>query len=315
MRAFVTGAEGFVGGHLIELLTARGDEVHGTTLSLGLLGDHMPRGVDIQECDVLNEHKLHDLLQESAPDAVVHLAAVSSVSMARTQPGLTARVNIQGTLNLLEAASKLDAKPSVLFVSTCEVYGSVAEHECPITEELPVRPQSIYAASKASAEVLAGFYARARGLPVVIVRSFNHTGPRQTPIFVCSAFAKQIAEIELGKSSPILRVGNLAARRDFLDVRDVVRAYALALEKGSSGVAYNICEGRAVSVLDILNTLLSLSDTAIEVKVCEELMRPLDIPLLVGSHDRFTEATGWLPEIPLERTLRDLLNYWRSGLK
>ncbi|MBN2208971.1 MAG: GDP-mannose 4,6-dehydratase [Candidatus Coatesbacteria bacterium] len=311
----MTGAEGFVGGHLIEFLAARGDEVHGTTLSLGLLGDHIPRGVDIQECDVLNEQRLDQLLQESTPEVVIHLAAVSSVSMARTQPALTARVNIQGTLSLLESASKLNPKPSVLFVSTCEVYGSVAEKDCPIAEELPIKPQSIYAASKASAEVLAGFYARARGLPVVIVRSFNHTGPRQAPVFVCSAFAKQIAEIERGKSSPIVRVGNLAARRDFLDVRDVVRAYALALEKGSSGVAYNVCSGRAVSVLEILNTLLSLSDAAIEVEVSEELMRPLDIPLLVGSHDRFSEATDWLPDIPLERTLRDLLNYWRNVLK
>jgi len=312
MRALVTGAEGFVGGHLIDCLTTRADEVHGTTLSTDLLGEHIPPDVDFHQCDILDQKKLADLVQEVTPDAIVHLAAMSSVSIARTHPGLTARVNIQGTSNLLESASKLVPKPKVLFVSTCEVYGAVAEDECPITEGRPIQPQSIYAASKASAEVLAGFYARARELPLVIVRSFNHTGPRQAPNFVCSAFAKQIAQIEAGESEPVIRVGNLEARRDFLDVRDVVRAYVLALEKGAPGGAYNICSGQAVSIREILDALLSFSNIEIEVEVSKELLRPLDIPLLVGSHDRFTEATGWIPEIPLDRTLKDLLGHWRA---
>ena len=315
MRVLVTGAEGFAGGHLIEHLTARGDEVYGTTLSNELLGDHIPRGVDICECNILDERKLDDLLQELTPHAIVHLAAMSSVSIARTQPGLTVRVNIQGTFNLLDAASRLASKPKVLFVSTCEVYGAVTEDECPITEDHPTRPQSIYAASKASAEVLAQFHARAHGLPVVIVRAFNHTGPRQAPAFVCSAFARQIARIDAGESEPVIRVGNLEARRDFLDARDVVRAYVHALEKGSAGVTYNICSGHAVSIRDVLDTLLSFSDKAIEVEVSKELLRPLDIPLLVGSHDRFTEATGWVPEIPLKQTLKDLLDHWRIPVK
>jgi len=314
MRVLVTGAEGFVGGHLIDYLTARGDEAHGTILSKELLGDHIPRGVDIHQCDILDERKLDDLLHELTPSAIVHLAAMSSVSIARTQPGSTARVNIQGTFNLLDAASRLAPKPNVLVVSTCEVYGAVAEDEGPITEEHPIQPQSIYAASKASAEVLAGFYARARDLPVVIVRSFNHTGPRQAPTFVCSAFAKQVAEIEAGESVPVIRVGNLAARRDFLDVRDVVRAYVLALDKGSCGATYNICSGRAVSIREVLDTLLSFSERDIEVEVSKDLLRPLDIPLLLGSHDHFANDTGWIPEIPLKQTLNDLLDYWRSSL-
>ncbi len=314
MRVFITGAEGFAGGHLIEHLTARGDEVSGTALSAELLGSHIPPELDVHECDILDEKKLNDLLQEVTPDAIVHLAAMSSVSIARTQPGLTARVNIQGTFNLLDAASKLVHKPKVLIVSSCEVYGSVADDECPITEEHPIQPMSIYAASKACAEVLAGFYARARALPVIIVRSFNHTGPRQAPTFVCSAFAKQIAEIESTGAGPIVRVGSLQARRDFLDVRDVARAYVLALEKGSPGVTYNICSGHAVSIREVLETLLSLSDTRIEVEVSKELLRPLDIPLLLGSHDRFSEATGWVHQIPLGQTLKDLLDYWRRKL-
>ena len=211
MRVFVTGAEGFVGGHLIEHLVAQGHAVYGTTYLEELIDGHVPSGVDIRQCNILDETAIAELLGEHQPETIVHLAAVSSVSIARTQPAATAQVNILGTFNVLQAASELDHKPKVLVVSTSEVYGSVAELDCPVTEHHPVRPQSIYAASKASAEVLAAFFERVRGLPVVILRPFNHTGPRQAPDFVCSAFARQIAQAEAGMVDPVIRVGNLEA--------------------------------------------------------------------------------------------------------
>ncbi|MCD6327196.1 GDP-mannose 4,6-dehydratase [bacterium] len=312
MRVFVTGAEGFVGGHLIDLLHARGDEIAGTTLSKELLGDHIPDAAKIVECDILDGPRLSEFISDFAPDAIVHLAAMSSVSIARTKPELTVQINVLGTLNLLEAAAKLPNKPRTLIVSTAEVYGAVAEGDCPIDENHPVRPQSIYAASKTNAETLASFYARAHGLPVVIVRSFNHTGPRQAPTFVCSSFAKQVAEIEAQRAEPVMRVGNLAARRDFLDVRDVVRAYLFAIENAEPGVVYNICSGNAASIREVLDTLLSLTNAVIDVQIDPAYLRPLDIPLLVGSHARFTAATRWQPTIPLTQTLNDLLDYWRG---
>ncbi|MBN1592697.1 MAG: GDP-mannose 4,6-dehydratase, partial [Candidatus Coatesbacteria bacterium] len=164
--------------------------------------------------------------------------------------------------------------------------------------------------SKASAEVLAQFYARAHDLPVIIVRAFNHTGPRQAPNFVCSAFARQIASIAAGKSEPVIRVGNLEARRDFLDVRDVARAYVLALERGRAGGIYNVCSGRVVSIREILEMLLTFTGGEIRVEVSQELLRPLDIPVLFGSYERFASDTGWAPEIPFQQTLRDLFDYW-----
>lgn len=312
MRVFVSGAEGFVGGHLIEHLLAQGSEVVGITLSKSLLGEHIPKDLSISECDVTDGVALGAIISRWSPDAIVHLAAMSSVSIARTQPEQTTLVNIMGTLNVLEAASRLSPKPHVIVVSTCEVYGAVSEQDCPIGEDTPVRPQNIYATTKAGAELLAEFYARAHDLPVLVLRPFNHTGPRQSPTFVCSAFARQIAGIEAGEKEPLMHVGNLDARRDFLDVRDVVRAYGLALAKRLVGGPYNVCSGRAVSIRDVLDVLLSLSEVEIEVGVKQELLRPLDIPLLVGEHTRFSNATGWESSIQLEKTLRDLLDYWRA---
>jgi len=310
MRVFVTGAEGFVGGHLLEHLVAAGDEVGGTALSADLLGEHIPEGVTVRECDITQPSVIGQIVSDFSPGAIVHLAAVSSVAQSRRMPELTARVNVVGTVNLLEAASA-SGRPRTLVISSSEVYGPVAEDECPVSEEHPVNPQSLYATSKLCAEMFARHYVQARKLPVVILRPFNHTGPRQSPLFVCSSFARQIAMIEAGRSEPVLKVGNLEARRDFLDVRDVVRAYRLALQSGDEGATYNICSGTAVSVRHILDVLLSLSDARIEVRVSEELLRPLDLPVLLGSHERFTKATGWEPAIRLETTLSDLLEYWR----
>ncbi len=309
---FVTGAEGFVGGHLLEHLSEQGHELFGTAYSKDLLGDHIPPAAQVEECDICDRDATARLLQEVRPAAVVHLAAMSSVSTANSNPDAAARVNILGTFNILQAASELQNKPRVLFVSTCEVYGAVSEADCPLTEDHRARPQSIYAASKASAEVLAAFFERAHDLPVVTLRPFNHTGPRQAPHFVCSSFARQIARIEAGVIEPVIYVGNLEARRDFLDVRDVARAYTLAAELGEPGTTYNVCSGRAMSIRHVLDILLSMTDVDIAVQTSKELLRPLDIRLLVGSHRRFTEATGWVPRIPFEKTLEDLLDYWRA---
>lgn len=310
-KALIIGACGFVGGYLAEQLQS-GFEVCGTKLKeeIWTLPD-----IPSYDLDILDKEAVEALLKEIRPDYIVHLAAQSSVSLSWRNPGLTIDVNVKGSVNLLEAVRTLDAPPRVLMIGSGEEYGYVREEELPIREENPLRPGNIYAATKVSQNLLAGIYAKAYGLDVIMVRAFNHVGPRQSEAFVVSDFCRQVARIEAGLAEPVIRVGNLSAERDFTDVRDVVRAYDLLLRHGEKGETYNVGSGRAIPIREILERILSCSKVKIKILEDPERMRPADVPVIVANHDKLTLATGWQPEYDLSRTIQDTIDFWRMKLQ
>lgn len=297
MRAFVTGGHGFVGTWLRAHLEAAGDEVVAPLL---------------HEVDILDAGAVAGALAEARPDAVYHLAGLAHVGRSWEDAERYFEVNAAGTLHLLEAARRLTAPPRVLLVSSAEVYGAVKPDELPLTEGSPLLPVSPYAASKAAAELLGVQAHLGRGLPVVRARPFNHVGPGQEPTFAAPAFARRIVEAQRA-GARTLRVGNLAARRDLVDVRDVVRAYRLLVASGQPGAAYNVCSGRDVGMDELVRLLLDLSGASLEIEVDPELMRPADVPVLRGDPAKLRAATGWAPEIPLEQSLGDVLAEARAG--
>lgn len=314
MRALITGIAGFAGSHLAGMLLDSGCEVTGISypgFSLNRISGCLDR-VDLFQADILSTQEMEEVFRISRPERVYHLAAVSSVRQSWENRKLTMETNVIGTMNVLEAARGMAVPPRVLVVSTSEVYGTVPEEDQPVLEQYPMLPASPYAASKAAMELLGYQYSAGEGVHTVIVRAFNHTGPGQDRGFVCSSFARQIARAEKGLCEPVLEVGNLEARRDFSDVRDMVGAYHAALENGRSGGLYNVCSGRAHSIEALLDMLLEMSEADLEVRRSPELMRPVDIPLILGSNRRFAEEVGWEPAIPIEQTLSDLLDYWRD---
>ncbi len=296
--ALVTGATGFVGPHLCRVLLAAGFDV--ATLARG-------EGADYR-IDVLDRDRLVGVFREVRPRWVYHLAAFALAAGADAQAALVEQVNCVGTANVLDGAAEVGAR--TLFVSSAMVYGARARAEGPADEECELRPRGAYARSKAAAEELCR--RRAGGQEIVIVRPFNHTGPGQSPRYVCSDFARQIALCERGERAPVIDVGDLRAERDFSDVRDVTRAYLRALVDGRPGTIYNVCSGRAVAVREILDRLLALSHVEIRVRVAQERLREGEPDRLVGSYARLERDTGWRPEIPLEKTLGDILDYWRE---
>lgn len=292
MRALITGAGGFVGPHLDRLLGASGDEVIGLDLA---------NGPDLGEAEAWVE-----VLQLHQPDVVYHLAGWSDVSASWNDPLRTFQVNALGTLTVLEAARQ--AKISrVVLISSADVYGPVQPALQPITEALAPQPRSPYGVSKQAAEALGLQYHRAHGLDVVIVRPFNHLGPGQSPQFAAPAFATQIAEAERAGGGRLLH-GDLSAQRDLTDVRDVVRAYRLLAEQGEPGETYNVCSGVAVPMSEVLDLLLAQARVPIARELDPGRLRPVELPVLRGSNRKLTEATGWRPEIPLARTLADVLD-------
>lgn len=296
MRALVTGASGFVGGHLAAHLRSAGDDV--------LLD---PPGGVVDICDGDAVRAWFDAVR---PEVVYHLAGWSDVGASWNAPEDVFRVNANGSLHVLRAAASAGVT-RVLLVSSADVYGIVAEADLPITEDHPLRPVSPYAASKVAADFLGLQAWLGHGLEVVRVRAFNHLGPGQSPQFVAPAIASRIAQNELDGGDEIL-VGNLEARRDLTDVRDVVRAYRLLMERGTPGEAYNVCSGSAVRVADLAASLLGLSQRPMHLAVDPSRHRPIDVPVLLGANDRLREATGWRPEIPLDVTLADILAEWRE---
>ena len=292
MRVFVTGGHGFVGGHLIEHLRASGDEV---------VAPHQ------NEVDLADQDKLTDAVVAAEPDAVIHLAALAHVGESWKDPAHTFEVNAVGTLHLLEAARRVTPAPRVLLIGSAEVYGPVQAADLPLTEEHKLNPVTPYAVSKVAAEYLGVQYHAGFGVPVVRARSFNHIGPGQAGRFVVADIAGRIAEaIKKGDKDPI-KVGNLSARRDYTDVRDVARAYRLLVTDGTAGEAYNVCSGVDVSVETLAHRLLALAEVKLEIEVDPALVRPVDVPVLVGDNSRLRRATGWQPEISLDETLRDVL--------
>ncbi len=297
MKALVTGAHGFVGRHLTDHLTDCGDDVVGV--------DRHDDGVDITDAAAV-----HQLLEEVRPDVVYHLAGWADVGGSWRAPVEAFRVNAEGTLNVLNAAIEVGVD-RVLAVSSADVYGKVSTDDLPITEDAPLRPASPYAASKVAADFLGLQAWLGRGLPVLRVRAFNHLGPGQTDKFVAPALASRIAHNEIS-GDDVLRIGNLSARRDFTDVRDVVRAYRLLVGSGEPGEVYNVCSGVDYAVQELADKLLSLATRPMRFEPDPELLRPVDIPVLRGDHTRLTSATGWEPGIPIDRTLADLLEDWRA---
>ena len=310
MKALVIGGGGFVGPYLVRHLTDDcGYEVTVTKTEKEQLV--MDNAV-VKNLDILDIGQIVGLLKAEQPDYIFHLAAQSSVAYSWKNPTLTIDVNIKGCVNLLDAVRQLDKKPRVLLIGSGEEYGHIKEGECPIVEDNTVRPGNIYAATKACQNMLGKIYADAYGLDVIMVRAFNHIGPNQLPMFVVADFCKQVADIEKGIQPPVIKVGNLSAKRDFTDVRDVVKAYALLVEHGRRGETYNVGTGHAIAISQILDEIVAMSDTAIEVKVDENKLRPVDVPIIEPDIDKIKSEVGWQPVISLEQTLRETLEHWRS---
>ena len=308
MNTLVIGGGGFVGQYLIAELTAGGHRVHATRLP----GEQIREDCTLHELDILQPEAVSALLEQLKPDWVFHLAAQSSVALSWKRPQLTADVNIKGTPNVLEAVRQVEHQPRVLLIGSGEEYGPVSC--CPVGEDAPLHPGNVYAATKACQGMLGEIYAKAYRMEILCVRAFNHVGPGQAPVFVVSDFCRQTAAIELGQQDPVIRIGNLSAKRDFTDVRDVVRAYVLLAEKGVAGRVYNVGSGRAVEIRGILDQILAQSEAAISAETDPARLRPVDVPVVEADIRRLQADTGWQPRIPLEQTIQDTLAYWRREL-
>lgn len=318
MKALITGITGFAGSHLAEYLLERDDlEVHGTVRWRSRTEniEHIESRVRLHECDLRDAAAVYKVVDEVRPDLVFHLAAQSFVPTSWLAPSETLTTNVIGQVNLFEAFRRSGINPRIQVACSSEEYGLVHPDEVPIRETNPLRPLSPYGVSKVAQDYLAYQYFKSYGLHAVRTRTFNHTGPRRGRVFVTSDFARQVALIELGLKEPILEVGNLAALRDFTDVRDVVHGYWLALEKGEPGEVYNLASGKAYSIQEVVDLLLDLSKKPIFLRQDPSRMRPSDVPILLGDAGKFWRQTGWEPRIPFEQTVEDLLNYWRAYLR
>jgi len=314
-KALVTGISGFAGSHLAELLLQEGIEVHGLLRWRSKTDniEHIRGKLYLHEGDLLDAHSLDGIITEIKPDYIFHLAAQSFVPASWKSPAATLQVNVVGTANLFEAVHKAKLDPAIQIAGSSEEYGMVYPDEAPIKEDNPLRPLSPYGVSKVATDMLGYQYHKSYGMRIIRTRAFNHTGPRRGDVFVTSNFAKQIAEIEKGKRE-FVSVGNLTAKRDFTDVRDVVKAYYIAAEKGESGEVYNICSGSCMTIQEMLHTLIGFSSAKIDVRQDPERMRPSDVELLLGDITKFKTQTGWEPIIPFHQTMEDLLNYWRQKI-
>ncbi len=316
MRVLITGITGFAGSHLAEFILNRDPdvEVFGIVRWRSRMENiaHIRDKVELCEADLKDMVSLQGCLAHMKPDRIFHLAAQSFVPTSWTCPGETFAINATGQINLFQALLGLHQSPRIQVAGSSEEYGQVFPEEIPMKETNPLRPLSPYAVSKVAQDLLGYQYFKSYGLPVVRTRGFNHTGPRRGEVFVTSSFAKQIAEIEKKKKEPVIRVGNLDSQRDFSDVRDIVEAYWLSLEKGEPGEVYNIGSGFARTMREVLDTLLSLSRVDVRVEVDPKRLRPSDVPILLADPSKFISLTGWKPRIPFERTLRDLLDHWRE---
>ncbi len=318
MKILITGITGFVGSHLAEYCLAQPNvKLYGTFLVAKEIKnlEHLKGKITLLKCDLTKKEQVNKVLLRLKPNKIFHLAGQSHVSFSWNAPEKTLINNITSDLNLFEAVKNANINPVIVVAGSSEEYGAVLKNELPIKEGNELRPLSPYAVSKITQEKLAFQYYQSYGLKSVLMRFFNTEGPRRGENFVTSTFAKQIAQIEKGRKKPLIFVGNLDAKRDFTDVRDVVRAYWLASQRCEFGEPYNVCSGKDRSIKSVLNLLLSLSKVKnIEVRQDPKRMRPSDTPIILGDNSKFREQTGWKPEIPFEKTMEDLLNYWREIL-
>ena len=321
MRVLVTGIEGFVGTHLAEyLLSLNSVEVHGT-----MFGSSPPRALQhvasdlrLRQADILDAPRFGAIVREVRPDRVIHLAGQAFVPTAVQNPAATIGTNVMGTVSILEAVRALSeqglAHPALLIVSSGEIYGRVPPENQPITEAQALTPGNPYASSKAAVDLLAQSYRRTYRLNVTVARPFNHAGPRQSPTFVCSEFGQRFAEIAGGAAPPILKVGDMDSRRDFTDVRDVVRAYWMLFDRTGEESVFNICSGRSHAIGEIIELFCEISGIRPEVVTDAVKLRPYGAATLVGSSARLRQATGWVPVIPFRQTLEDVFGYWQGEI-
>ena len=318
MKVLITGITGFAGSHLAEMLLAENVEVVGTYRArsrMDTLSQSVISQIKLVECELKDSGSVKSMLDNIRPDGIFHLAAQSFVPTSWNAPADTLNNNIIGQLNILEAMKELKLTDTPIQIAcSSEEYGMVYEDEVPIKETNPLRPLSPYAVSKVAQDLMGYQYSQSYGLRVIRTRAFNHTGPRRGEIFVTSNFAQQIVRIEKGCQDPVIRVGNLEAKRDFTDVRDTVRAYWLLLQKGEAGDVYNIATNTTIAIKDLLDMLLGLTDADIKVEVDPARLRPSDVPVLLGDYSKLHGLTGWKPEIPFKQTLDDLLAYWREKI-
>jgi GDP-4-dehydro-6-deoxy-D-mannose reductase len=311
MRILITGVTGFTGSHLSEYALTQGAEVFGISLDKSFPPDVVGRQGDLTQPGVAET-----LVTDVRPDRVFHLAAIVPGSGVEVAPDRLFTVNVLGTLRVLEAVHRYAPTARTLVVSSAAVYGPVPPERQPVTEDTPFNPMTAYAASKAMQDLLASQYAVGHGLLVMRARTFNQTGPREKPALVGATLARQIAEIEAGRRTPEISVRYLSTQRDFTDVRDVVRAYWLILERGIPGTAYNVCSGKPHSIADVLYLLLAMAGLS-NVQIVERERQLLigDVALSLGNPTRLATDTGWQPVIPLEQSLRDLLDEWRIRVR
>jgi GDP-4-dehydro-6-deoxy-D-mannose reductase len=317
-RVLITGITGFAGSHLAEHFLADhpGVEVFGTYRwrSRRENIEAIEGRIRLLECDLSDMTAVRNALEISRPDAIYHLAAQSFVPSSWVSPLQTLTDNVSGQTNIFEAVRSLGLDPAIQIACSSEEYGLVLPDEVPIRETNPLRPLSPYAVSKVAQDFLAYQYFMSYGLRTVRTRGFNHTGPRRGEVFVTSNFAKQVATIEAGKADPVIKVGNLDAVRDFTDVRDMVRGYVLATEKGKPGEVYNLASGKAITIRAMLDKLIALASVEVKVETDPARLRPSDVEVLIGDYSKFHADTGWEPKIPFDQTLEDLLNYWRQRI-
>jgi len=316
-HAFITGIAGFAGRHLAKELLDAGYSVSGSFYK-----DDSPEQIKklkktckIYSLDILNKSNVSKLIQKLQPDYIFHLAAFSSVGQSFSHERLTYDINFNGTLNLLETSVELKQLKKFVFISSSECYGKFTPKTKTLTEDEPLNPISPYGISKVAAEHLCKLYFSRYKFPVVIARAFNHSGAGQSDNFVIPSFCKQIAMIESGKQKPIMKVGNLTAKRDLSDVRDIVHGYRLMAEKGNAGAVYQLCSGKSISIQSVLDKLLRLSNKKINVKIDKKFFRKNDIPLIRGDFSKAKKEIGYKPKYKIDNTLLNSLDYWRENIK
>lgn len=309
-KALIIGGAGFVGNYLMDYLKKE----YGWSVAVTKMESEViqKENIDIYDLDILDKDAIVKVLYLVKPDYIFHLAAQSSVGLSWKNPGMTIDVNIKGSINLLEAIKKWGGTPRILMIGSGEEYGHISKESIPIQEETILHPGNIYAATKACQNMLGKIYSDAYQMEIIMVRAFNHIGPAQSPIFVISDFCKQVAEIEKAQRHPVIQVGNLSAYRDFTDVRDVVAAYTLLMEKGKSGETYNVGSGKAIQIQTILEEILQLSSVEIKIEVDKAKLRPVDIPVIEADIKKLVKTTGWKRKYELIDTLKETLNYWRQ---
>lgn len=307
MKALITGVNGFVGNYLSKYLIEQGYTVYGTVIEDNVIMEN----VHIKKMNLLNKEEVVETIKSINPDYIYHLAGQSAVGLSWKEPTLTMNVNINGTINLLDAVRENNIDTKVLIIGSSDEYGIIKPENCPISEEHELNPTSPYAISKMTQEEVSKLYIKSYKMNLILVRAFNHIGPKQSKNFVVSDFASKIAEIEKG-AEPVIRVGNLESHRDFTDVRDIVRGYVMLMEKGKIGEVYNIGSGNAYKIQDILDILLSLSNTKIKVEIDPDKLRPSDVPIIQCNNSKIKAHVNWETKYDIKDTLKDTIDYWRN---